>query len=57
LYKTYIELKKERKRENKSKIEEENKYDATSTGTDKPAEKQRGSKEQLKARKVNAQKH
>jgi len=53
LCKKYIKLKKERKRENKSKNEEENKYSATSTDLDKPVEKQRGSKKQLEARKIN----
>lgn len=52
LYKKYIKLKEERKRENKSKNKEENKYNVTSTDTDKLVEKQTGSKEQLKARKI-----
>lgn len=56
LYKKNIKLKKEGKRENKSKKEEENKYNATSTDGDKPVKKQSGSYEQLKARKINAQK-
>jgi len=53
LYKKHIKLKKERKRENKSKNEEVNKCNATSTDIDKPTEKRRRSKEQLKVRKMN----